>query len=309
MTVTADLGELQDSTSLLDDPDRLRERAADDGYLFFRGLIPREPVLEVRHDLLQVFAESGWLDPSAPIDEGIVNDAAINRIPEAELRGDIGVSIAGYVRIQQVQSMHRLPHHPALLDLYERLFGEAVFVHPRHIIRAMTSHAALRATPPHQDFPLIQGTPNTWTCWSPLGDCPAEMGSLAVARGSHRLGYLPVAPAEGAGGITAQLCRDDDVCWLGADFRAGDVLTFPSYTVHRSLPPLDRTRVRLSMDVRYQPASEPVEAKSLAPHADAPWEELYRGWTVDDIQYYWERETPRLSPWDDSLLQPSRRIC
>ncbi len=308
MTITTELGELEDSTALLDDPERLRTKARDDGYLFFRGLIPREPVPEVRRDILATLDRNGWLDRAAPLDEGVLDDEAINRVPVDDLRVDIGVSVDGYVQVQQVQSMHRLPHHPALLDLYARLFGEEVFVHPRHIIRVMTSHRALRPTPPHQDFPLIQGSQNTWTCWSPLGDCPADLGSLAILRGSHKLGYVPIQLAEGAGGIGAQLCRDDGD-WLGADFRAGDVLTFPAYTIHKALPARQKDRVRLSMDVRFQPASEPIEEKSLSNHSDAPWEQIYRDWTVQDTQYYWRGDEPRLSPWDDSLMQPSRRVC
>ena len=308
MTITTAPAALEDSTSLLDDPERLRSKAAEDGYLFFRGLLPREPVLQVRRDILAVLAQRGWLDANARLDDGILDDEAINRIPVDELRPDIGVSVDGYVAVQQVQSMHRLPHHPALLDLYSRLFGEEVFVHPRHIIRVMTSHRELHPTPPHQDFPLVQGSQNTWTCWSPLGDCPAELGSLSILRGSHRLGYVPIELADGAGGVGAQLCRDDGD-WLQADFKAGDVLTFPAYTIHKSLTPTRRERVRLSMDVRFQPASEPIEARSLTNHSDAPWEEIYAGWDDDDMQYYWREESPKLSPWDDSLLQPGRRIC
>ncbi len=73
--------------------------------------------------------------------------------------------------------------------------------------------------------------------------------------------------------------------------------------------PTRRERVRLSMDVRFQPASEPIEVRSLTNHSDAPWEEIYAGWGDDDMQYYWREESPKLSPWDDSLLQPGRRIC
>lgn len=308
MTIATALPQLEDSTALLDDPERLRAKAAEDGYLFFRGLLPPEPVLAVRRDILGVLDGFGWLDREAPLEDGVLDDEAVNRIPAEELRVDIGISTEGYVRVQQVQSMHRLPHHPALLRLYSQLFGEEVFVHPRHIIRVMTSHRSLRPTPPHQDFPLIQGSQNTWTCWSPLGDCPAELGSLSVMPGSHRLGYVPIEFADGAGGIGAQLCRDDGD-WAGADFGVGDVLTFPAYTIHKALPAQLRDRVRLSMDVRFQPASEPIEARSLTNHSDAPWEQIYRDWEVDDVQYYWREDAPRLSPWDDSLMQPGRRIC
>jgi len=47
---------------------------------------------------------------------------------------------------------------------------------------------------------------------------------------------------------------------LTADFRAGDVLTFPMHMVHASLDnPSDR--IRLSSDSRYQPDSLPADER------------------------------------------------
>jgi predicted TIM-barrel fold metal-dependent hydrolase len=302
------LAVLHDSSALLGDRAALLTRAQRDGYLFFRGLLPRQSVLEVRHDVLSQLDAHGWIQKGTRLDDGIIDEAAINEVPEDELRADIGISAQGYTDVQRVHSMHRLPHHPALMALYRTLFAEDVFVHPRHIVRVMTSHRALVPTPAHQDFPLVQGSQTTWTAWFPLGDCPLELGPLVILRGSHMNGYLSVRQAAGAGGLSAQLC-DGETDWAGGDFAAGDVLTFPSLTVHKALAPLTKRRVRLSMDVRYQPASEPIEAKSLTNHAGVDWDDIYLGWDTEDLQYYWNGTTPRLSPWDDSLLQPGRRIC
>ncbi len=305
----ADPVDLVDSTDLLDDPRALRARADEDGYLFFRALLPREAVLEVRRDVLTAIAADGWLDDAAPLEQGRLDHRAIDTIPDDELRDDIGVSEQGYVHIQQVESLHRLPHHPALLSLYDDLIDGSVFVHPRHIVRAMTSHRGLSPTPAHQDFPLVQGTGATWTCWAPLGDCPRSLGSLAVLPGTHRRGYRPVIEAPGAGHIGAQLCDDDLPRWHGADFAAGDVLTFNAYTVHRSLPALDRDHLRLSMDVRYQSTDDPIEARALTNHADVDWATVYQGWGDTTFQRYWLDADLTIEPWDDALIQPSRRIC
>ncbi len=299
--------EYEDSSPLLDDPESLRAKGEADGYLFFRGLLPRNEVAKVRRDALNVLQGAGWLANDSETD-GELNLAALSDVPSEDMRLDIGVSRALYLRIQQLPSVHRLPHHPALMNLFSRLIGEPVFVHPRHIVRAMTPHPAIRPTPAHQDFPHIQGTTQTWTCWFPLGDCPRELGSLSILRGSNSLGHLPIHSAEGAGGIATQLCRGEDD-WKGTDFSAGDVLTFPSLTIHRALAPSVRDQVRLSMDVRYQAASNPVDGSSLRNHSDHPWSEIYENWTDRDLQYYWEDKAPRLSPWDSSLLQPGIRIC
>jgi hypothetical protein len=40
------------------------------GYLFFRGLVPTDEVLSVRHDVLETLQSAGWLDPSHDLMEG-----------------------------------------------------------------------------------------------------------------------------------------------------------------------------------------------------------------------------------------------
>ena len=42
-------------------------------------------------------------------------------------------------------------------------------------------------TPIHQDFVHFQGHHDNLTCWTPVGDCPRDLGGLAVLRGSHRV--------------------------------------------------------------------------------------------------------------------------
>lgn len=300
----AQLPPLTDSSDALDDVGELRRRADADGYLFFRGLLPADAVTDVRDDVYSVLEADRILVPGDP---GVVDRDAVDAIPADQLRMDIGIPHESYVRVQQVQPLHRLPHHPNLVGLYERLLGTEIFVHPRHIVRAMTGHPALRPTPPHQDFPLVQGTTQTWTAWFPLDVAPIERGPLAVLRGSHHNGYLPISVAEGAGQIQAQLCTEDD--WVGSAFEPGDVLTFTSLTVHRAIPATARDKIRLSMDVRYQAADQPIEERALRNHAQVEWDEIYRGWDTDDVQFYWSSSTPRLSPWDDRLMQPSQRIC
>jgi hypothetical protein len=299
-----------DSSSLLrqGDFDGLRERAAEEGYLFFKQLLPVEDILAVRQDMLGVVDAYGWRQPGQDPDGGLLDLDALNQTADEEMRTDIGVSRAAYHDVQKLESFHKLPHHPNLIALYKGLFNQEVFVHPRHIGRMITGHRCMTPTPQHQDFPLVQGSTNTWTCWFPLGDCPRSMGGLTVLRRSHLEGYIPIQPASGAGGISVQLCPGVEV-WVEGDYEVGDVLTFPCFTVHKALPSLHKEQIRLSIDARYQAADEPIEAKSLLPHCNITWEEIYSGWERDNLKYYWQQSTPRLSPWDSTLMQPARRIC
>ncbi len=299
-----------DSSALLAAGDfaALRQRADEEGYLFFKGLLPLAAVQQVRADMLGVVERYGWRQPGQEASGGLINLTALNQVPDEEMRKDIGVSHAAYHDVQKLESFHQLPHHPALLALYRGLFTQEVFVHPRHIARMITAHRAMHPTPQHQDFPLVQGSPNTWTCWFPLGDCPRTMGALTVLRQSHRQGYIPIQPASGAGGIAVQLCPGEEV-WVEGDFVAGDVLTFPCFTVHKALPSQVPDQIRLSIDARYQAIDEPIEEKSLKPHCKLTWEEVYADWPHDSLQYYWHESSPKLSPWDATLLQPAQRIC
>lgn len=297
-----------DSTPLLQDWDALRARAEEDGFLFFKRFLPREEVLEVRADELAVVERYGWRQPGQDVLGGRIDLDAINRVPDEAMRSDIGVSATAYDDVQKLERMHRLPHHPKLLEFYRNLFGSQVLVHPRHIARMITGHRAVSPTPPHQDFPLIQGTAKTWTCWIPLGDCPRAMGGLTMLKGSHRHGYLPIQPSKGAGGIAVPLCPWETE-WVEGDYEAGDIITFPSYTIHKALRCQDKELIRVSLDVRYQSADEPVEQKSLLPHCDLTWEEIYAGWGSDKLKYYWEKLPLSIVPWEDSYMQPSTRIC
>jgi ectoine hydroxylase-related dioxygenase (phytanoyl-CoA dioxygenase family) len=260
-----------ESTELLDNPAALQQRAIEDGYLFFKKFLPKDEVAALRADMLGVVEKYGWRQKGQDALGGVIDVDALNQVPEEKMRTDIGVSTEAYNDVQRLERFHRLPHHPRLLGLYRTLFGKEVLVHARHIGRMITAHKNVFPTPPHQDFPLIQGTSNTWTCWLPVGDCPCELGGLTVLRGSHRYGYLPIQPAKGAGGIAVPLCSYDRE-WVEGDFEAGDILTFSSYTIHRALRCQWKEQIRLSLDVRYQPIDEPVESKSLLPHCDLTWE-------------------------------------
>lgn len=297
-----------DSTPLLSDREALLQRAEEDGFLFFRNFIPRETVMALRADELAVVDRYGWRQPGQDALGGLINLDAINQVPDDQMRTDIGVSIDAYNDVQRLQSLHAYPHHPKLIALYRLLFDRDVLVHPRHIARMITGHRTILPTPPHQDFPLIQGTMNTWTCWMPLGDCPITHGGLSVLRGSHKLGYLPFQHTKGAGGVAVQLCPGE-TAWAQDDYQAGDIITFPSLMVHKALRCQIREVMRLSLDVRYQPVDQPIEEASLKPHCPLSWEEIYANWQSDELKYYWQDLPLDVIPWDDTYAQPRRRIC
>ena len=182
-----------DSTPLLDAPDALRARAAEQGYLFFRSLLDTESVLDLRRQILEVCQKHGWLDDDAPLMDGVSRDGQLF------IEGLSPEWIAFYTDVQRLRAFNALALHPAILAMLATLFGEETLPHSRNICRVIFPNALTHTTPPHQDNFYIGGTDETWTAWIPAGDCPATLGSLAVAPGSHKLGKLGVTKGDWRG--------------------------------------------------------------------------------------------------------------
>ncbi len=258
----------EDATDSLASPAELRQRAKEDGCLFFRGLLDPARVLEVRKQILDVCGKHGWLTAGSDPIDGIASPAI--RVGES---GDPRWQTF-YEDVQRVRDFHALALDPQMIQMLEILFGEPVLAHSRNICRLVFPDMNTHSTPPHQDNYFIGGSDETWTAWIPLGDCPEQLGGLAVNRGSHRRGMLETSEGVGPGG--RQVAIEDDTSWIGGDYAFGDVIILHSLTIHQGRDNLTPNRLRLSSDYRYQPRSHPVREDSLQPHMHwLTWEDIY----------------------------------
>ena len=266
-----------------DTPESLRARMAQDGYLFVPGLVNRDAIRRARHDILAICAGAGWLAPGTKPDDGIAAPGVRHIAPQP---GFMEV----YTEVQRLESFHALAHDPGIVGVVRLIVEDEVLIHPRNIARIIFPEITAYTTPAHQDFIHIKGTPETYTCWFPLGDCPPELGGLAIMRGSHQQGIYQHDPALGAGGRgidTAPLGHG----WVASPLKEGDALFFHSRAVHRGLDNVTPNRLRLSCDFRYQAVSQPVHPSSLAPHhGQLTWEDIYAGWQSKEHQYYWRAQ-------------------
>ena len=283
--------EFFNSEPLADDGPALRERMDQDGFLFFRNRIPAGPINELYDQIWQLCVDQKWV----AADGQILVDPPIT---EGEDR-----FWAVYDPLQKLEAFHALAHHFSIVEPLSRMLGEAVLVHPRNIGRVSFPKAEYFATPPHQDFPLIQGVAETFTGWFPLMNCPAPLGGLTVLRGSHRQGLYKVRDAEGAGGMAI----DTDALgyeWQTIDYQVGDLLLFHSHTVHKALPNVSGDQLRISVDYRYSALSKPIVADGLDPHfGRLSWDEIYEGWQDPDLQYYWQRMPVTTANRDEGLRE------
>jgi hypothetical protein len=273
-----------DATPLLDEPELLRRRASTDGFLFFSGLIDPERIFKLRREMLKTCRRYGWVKEGSEFMDGIAapDIEMINFAPRAW--GDF------YNEILKLRSFHALSLEPNLLAACDRLFGEKTLPHSRNIARLSFPQNEDYATPPHQDHYYIGGSRRTWTAWIPCGHCPVALGGLAVAKGSHHLGFLDTHKATGAGGHAVETGRD--WVWGGGDYRCGDVIICHSLAVHQAFPNTTGDQLRLSCDFRYQPVGDPVREDSLQPHMNwLTWEDVYESWPDNDpLKYYWKCE-------------------
>jgi ectoine hydroxylase-related dioxygenase (phytanoyl-CoA dioxygenase family) len=278
-----------DSSSLITDGSALAERMRRDGYLFLPGLLPRDDVAAVQRQIAEIAREARWLRPDRPVQEAIADLLGFCVDPDPTYLKTLR-------RINRLEDYHALKHHPVLIDLLERMLGGAILPHPRVLMRNIFPQRDEYTTKAHQDYPNVQGTTEVYTAWMPLIDCPLHVGPLQIAAGSHTSGVYDFGIAGGAGGI--EITDPLEGRWVCGDFAAGDVLLFHSMTVHKGLP--NRSdRLRMSMDVRYQLASEPFNIDNANPDGQPlSWEEVYADWHSDALKYYWRRLPLTLQSFD-----------
>jgi putative sterol carrier protein len=255
--------ELVDSTSIANDGTALRARIAEDGYVFFRGLLDRTPIDELATSIKSALQRKGWLEA------GVDPSTAALVPPARDFKN--GNFFPGYVETQKFEYLHALPHQPSLTAVMRALVGPDVFCHPRKVARLVWP-TELGTTPGiyvHQDF-VVEGVADMFTSWVPFVDCPPELGGLAVLTGSQNEGVRP---------RLGRVDPDDDR-WASTSYRVGDVLVFHCLTAHGALP--NRTgKLRLSADYRWQSVRTPIPAEALQPHMLGPvpgWDELSEGW-------------------------------
>src|SRR5947209_20327122 len=104
------MADFLDSSPCRADAAELRRRAERDAYLFFAGLIPAAPLLEVRRQILAVCERHGFLAPGS-------DPAAAVAAPGVRWREGDPEYMAAYDEIQRLEAFHALAHAPAVLEL------------------------------------------------------------------------------------------------------------------------------------------------------------------------------------------------
>ncbi|GAB3935493.1 phytanoyl-CoA dioxygenase family protein [Kribbella albertanoniae] len=226
----------------------LRERLQRDGYLLLRGLLDPQVVLEFRR---YYFERTG---------------AATDR--------------ASYRRVlfeQIVPGLEYATFCALLKGWFEWFLGGEPFLHRRKIIRQIApgENGIGTATQAHYDLVYLRGgSDQVLSAWIPLGDCPVSRGGLTYLERSH---HRVLADEETlklpAASITADLpalAEQYDANWLVTDYAAGDVVIHTAHTIHAALDNVSDV-MRLSTDIRYQRADDPIDARWQNHWHDQDW--------------------------------------
>ena len=289
------LGEFKVSNDILLDDEALQDRIQKDGYLFFKKLQDPDKLRNLRKDMLEVIGNGGWLEPNTDPINGIAD------ISKRCTEGDPEYP-AVYHEVYKLESVHRAGHWHSVVDTMEKIVGEPVLPQPQKIVRLWFPQFTDHTTPAHQDFVHFQGDYETYTCWTPVGDCPKELGGLALVPGSHKARTVYDHHFSlGAGALTVDEKRRD-ATWLTTDYEIGDCLIFHSLTLHKALPNVTPNKLRVSLDNRYQAITSPIAEHMLQPHMallnPITWDQIYANWKTDDLKYYWEKLVTEIVPRD-----------
>jgi hypothetical protein len=233
---------LEDATASLGDATALHAAIERDGYLFVRGLVPRECVARLRRLTLEHAQRVSWLDPTMPIDEAHVRCGV--RVGDYQAPDWLALQ----ARVQTSPELWDVGDAPAVHRVLATTFGRPSFLFlGMNTCRVVSPHPELAARP-HQDAHYVRTLGDFVTVWVPLGDCPTWLGPLAIWPGSHQRG---LRPHHGVGIVDGGVDVDDEAVWHTTDFAIGDALVLTRHVIHRSLPNLSDHTLRLSVDLRY----------------------------------------------------------
>ena len=242
----------------------LRLRFARDGYLYLPGFFDPATVTEFRRYYFEALALSGLTRAGTDPGDGVA--AADGTLDRELLRSIL------FRHIVPGAEYEALCRHSRLVAFYERFLGTGdLHLHRRKILRHVgPGESGIGvATQAHYDLVYLrEGTDHVVSSWIPLGDCPIERGPLIYLEGSHHA--VRRQEAEGtlkrpAASITADLpalAEEYDARWLVTDFAAGDLMVHGAHIIHASLDNHDPDgMIRLSTDIRYQAAGQPIDAR------------------------------------------------
>ncbi len=158
---------------------------------------------------------------------------------------------------ERFPGVRRLASSAWAVDLASELMGSNLISCASFLATRFDPPLAARpGSPPHQDFPYIQGSLDGITIWFPFLDMSSQVGPPAFIPGSHQQGVGRVReyvrnPADRVASVQA-LQEDEwrNAAWEFEEVRADQALAFSTLLVHRSQPNTSKV-MRISAQLRF----------------------------------------------------------
>ena len=233
----------EDATSLLEEPELLRARAEESGYLYFADLIPAYRIDPVRAFESGLSAEYGWTNPNP-------ENRPFQNVRQGACFDGHGWDDPRFIQLQRQVCTHPefrgLVLDERIMRVLEIVYGEAAAVATMNQCWVKLPGDPEHTTLPHQDTFYLPACPQMWSVWIPLVDTPLEVGPLAVVPGSHKQIWRHTDHLHG-------IDVPRDVVWATGPVHPGDIVAYGAATVHCVWSNVSKSNVRVALDVRYEP--------------------------------------------------------
>ncbi|OAA57595.1 Phytanoyl-CoA dioxygenase [Niveomyces insectorum RCEF 264] len=276
--------------------DELRRRLETEGYLFLKGLLPRNDVLTCRAKYFEHLAPSGVLKPGTEPVLGVFDASKdLNEYPSIGVGRLESLPPQSRTFLDKALDAHTQPwyaqdlcRHPVLLDFMARFTGWGDHTQP--LVRTLLRNniPGAKAIGVHYDQIFLRyGEPTSITVWVPLGDIDIRGGGLVYLEKGHELGkqveeeFTIKAKASGltdaeaksafnqnmlSSGVltdnTGEFGRKHNRRWLVTGYEAGDVVLHTTYAIHAStINHDDNNVIRLATDLRFVDSSKPWDER------------------------------------------------
>ncbi|KAH8819049.1 hypothetical protein F5884DRAFT_759310 [Xylogone sp. PMI_703] len=170
--------------------EELRSRLSEDGYLYLKGLLPRQDVLKAREKYFNFLAPSGVLEDGTSPVLGIFNSTkdveefpgiGVGRVdsavtPEQKSRDFVTLALDAHSQKWYAQDLCK---HPSLLNFMARFTGWGSNTRPLERTLLRNNIPNTKAIGVHYDQIFLRyGEPTSITVWVPMGDIDIRGGGL-----------------------------------------------------------------------------------------------------------------------------------
>lgn len=240
------LGTLKTANHLLGDRAALNRAWQQDGYWFFRDVIDKRPLAEIRGHVTAYLKGKGLIDDSSG--ENIYSGLQLEKADVT------AYELLRLLHFNRIDLDKVFTQHPSVDRLITDVLGDKPFWLPQTDFRAVPPLGdpnKSRLASPHQDGFFTPGV-EMKTCWVPLDNIDREIGGCAWLEGAHNGPginnlddpapyHFHEVPSQG---------------WKSAEFEPGDIVIFHSRLPHSGLTNISKSRFRFSFDMRVVASSE-----------------------------------------------------